>query len=137
MGLIWNHMPRTAKTTGVLDNWQSLPCQRTGQTDPDRERRPESSHRRRAGQKCFAAARIDPVIRLLRNNPAPPHPLLQSVTFGKRLQERFFDYHEDLSPQAAAAILGGGVTMYENRNDEWIALIGIEKPEDAQLRGKI
>ena len=66
----------------------------------------------------------------------PPHPLLQSLTFGKRLQERFFDYHEDLSPQAAAAILGGRMTMYENRNNEWVGLIGIEKVENAQLRTK-
>jgi hypothetical protein len=65
----------------------------------------------------------------------PPHPLLESLTFGKRLQERFFDYHEDLSPQAAAGILGGRVTLYENRNNEWIGLIGIEKVENAQLQG--
>jgi hypothetical protein len=63
----------------------------------------------------------------------PPHPLLESLTFGKRLQERFFDYHEDLSPQAVAGILGGRVTMYENRNNEWIGLIGIEKVENARL----
>jgi hypothetical protein len=65
----------------------------------------------------------------------PPHPLLESLTFGKRLQERFFDYHEDLSPQAAAGILGGRITLYENRNNEWIGLIGIEKVENAQLQG--
>ena len=59
----------------------------------------------------------------------------ESLTFGKRLQERFFDYHEDLSPQAAAGILGGRVTMYVNRNNEWIGLIGIEKVENARLRG--
>ena len=32
----------------------------------------------------------------------PPHPLLHSLPFGEQLQERFFDYHEDLPPQAAA-----------------------------------
>ncbi len=66
----------------------------------------------------------------------PPHPLLESLTFGKALQERFFDYHEDLSPQAAAGILGGSVTLYDNRNNEWIGLIGIERVENASLRGK-
>lgn len=63
----------------------------------------------------------------------PPHPLLQRLTFGKRLQERFFDYHEDLTPQAAAGILGGRVTDYQNRNNEWIGLITIEKVQDAGL----
>ena len=66
----------------------------------------------------------------------PPHPLLQSLTFGKRLQERFFDYHEDLSPRAAAGILDGHVRFYENRNNEWVGLIEMEKVEDARLRDR-
>jgi Dolichyl-phosphate-mannose-protein mannosyltransferase len=61
----------------------------------------------------------------------PPHPLLQRLAFGKGLQERFFDYHEDLSPTRAADILGGRVVRYLNRNNEWIAIIVIEKVEDA------
>ena len=64
----------------------------------------------------------------------PPHPLLQSLTFGKQIQERFFDYHEDLPPQRAADILGGRLTGYRNWNNEWVALISIEKVEDASLR---
>ena len=64
----------------------------------------------------------------------PPHPLLQSLTFGKELQERFFDYHQDLSPQVAAGVLGGRVVDYENRNNEWIALIAVEKIENADLK---
>ena len=60
-------------------------------------------------------------------------PLFQRLTFGKRLQERFFDYHEDLSPQVAAGILGGRVTEYNNRNNEWVGLITIEKVEDARV----
>ncbi len=63
----------------------------------------------------------------------PPHPLLQSLAFGKPLQERFFDYHEDLSPQQAAGILGGRIVRYLNRNNEWIGLISIEKAEDASV----
>ncbi len=66
----------------------------------------------------------------------PPHPLLQSLTFGKQLQERFFDYHEDLSPRAAAGILDGHVRFYENRNNEWVGLIEMEKVEDARLRDR-
>jgi hypothetical protein len=37
----------------------------------------------------------------------PLHPLLEGLAFGKPLQERFFDYHEDFSPRRAADILGG------------------------------
>ena len=61
----------------------------------------------------------------------PPHPLFSFLTFGRRIQERFFDYHEDVSPQFAASTLGGRISMYRNRNNEWIALIPIEKVEDA------
>jgi Dolichyl-phosphate-mannose-protein mannosyltransferase len=63
----------------------------------------------------------------------PPHPLLQRLAFGKALQERFFDYHEDVSPQVAAGILGGRIVRYLNWNNEWIAIITIEKVEDAAV----
>jgi hypothetical protein len=64
----------------------------------------------------------------------PPHPFLADVFLGKRLQERFFDYHEDISPQRAANILGGRTMTYLNRNNEWIALISIERIENAGIR---
>jgi hypothetical protein len=63
----------------------------------------------------------------------PPHPFIGPV-FGKRIQERFFDYREDTPPQLAADILGGRVTDDRNRNNEWIALISIEKVENASRR---
>jgi len=63
----------------------------------------------------------------------PPHPLFEALTFGKPLQERFFDYHEDMAPQRAADILGGRTATYLTRHQEWIALIPIEKIEDAAI----
>ena len=62
----------------------------------------------------------------------PPRPLLQSLPFGEALQKRFFDYHEDVTPERAAAMLGGRIVRYENRNNEWVAIIAIERVEDAQ-----
>jgi len=66
----------------------------------------------------------------------PPHPLFQALAFGKPLQERFFDYHQDLSPALAAHILGGRLVRYLNRNNEWVAIVSIEKIENA-LRYKV
>ncbi len=63
----------------------------------------------------------------------PLHPLLEGLTFGKPLQERFFDYHEDVSPRRAAGILSGRITTHIERNHEWVALISIEKIEDAAI----
>jgi len=62
----------------------------------------------------------------------PPHPLWQTLPFGKAIQERFFDYHEDVSPDRAASMLGGRIVRYENRNNEWVAIIAVERVENAQ-----
>ena len=62
----------------------------------------------------------------------PPHPIFEKLTFGRQLQERFFDYHQDLSPKEAAGVLGGRVVDYRNRDNEWIGLVAIEKAENAR-----
>jgi len=61
----------------------------------------------------------------------PPHPLLATLPFGRALHQRFFDYHEDITPQRAAALLGGRVLSYQNRNNEWVAIIAMEHVENA------
>ena len=62
----------------------------------------------------------------------PPRPLLQSLAFGEALQKRFFDYHEDMAPDRAAAMMGGRIMRYQNRDNEWVAIIAIERVEDAR-----
>jgi hypothetical protein len=62
----------------------------------------------------------------------PPHPLWQTLPFGEAIQERFFDYHEDVTPERAAALLGGRIVSYQNRNNEWVAIIAIERVENAR-----
>ncbi len=63
----------------------------------------------------------------------PPHPLWKTLPFGEALQQRFFDYHEDLTPEQAAAMLGGRVVSYQNRNNEWMAIIAMERVENASI----
>jgi len=62
----------------------------------------------------------------------PPRPMWRSLPFGEALQKRFFDYHEDMDPQRAAELLGGRILRYENRNNEWVAIIAIERVENTQ-----
>jgi len=62
----------------------------------------------------------------------PPNPLWKTLPFGEALQKRFFDYHEDVSPERAAAVLGGRIVSYQNRNNEWVAIIAMERVEDAK-----
>lgn len=63
----------------------------------------------------------------------PPHDLFRGRTQLQRWQMRFFGYHHDLSPEIAAQILGGRIIFRESRNGQWIALIAIERAENARL----
>jgi hypothetical protein len=63
----------------------------------------------------------------------PLHPLFRALPFGQTLQQMFFDYHEDLPPPAAADLLGGRMVSYLNRNNEWVAIIALEKVQNAAV----
>jgi hypothetical protein len=47
------------------------------------------------------------------------------------MKSRFFGFHRDLPPAAAAQILGGHVVFSEQRQGQWIAVIEIERVEEA------
>jgi hypothetical protein len=84
-------------------------------------------------QMAEAARAIDQyeVVFLFSSKWQPVHPIFQSFAFPEELRERFFDDHEDVSPQRAAAVLGGRIVRYINRNNEWVAIIAIEKIQNA------
>ncbi|HEY3928379.1 MAG TPA: glycosyltransferase [Candidatus Koribacter sp.] len=62
----------------------------------------------------------------------PPHLLIHSAVW-ERMQRRFFDYHTDLPPEIAAQMIGGRIVYRAQRRGEWVALIQIERPENARL----
>jgi hypothetical protein len=47
------------------------------------------------------------------------------------LKSRFFGFHRDLPPAAAAQILGGRIVFSEQRQGQWVAVIEIERVEEA------
>ena len=59
----------------------------------------------------------------------PAHPLLDRWNTWTNLKRRFFGYHRDLPPEAAARILGGRVVFSEERKGQWIAVIETEQSE--------
>lgn len=59
----------------------------------------------------------------------PRHPLLDRWHEWTRLKTRFFGFHRDLPPAAAAQILGGRVVFTEERKGQWAAVIEIEPGE--------
>jgi hypothetical protein len=73
------------------------------------------------------------VVYLFSTKWQPAHPLIQELPFGRMLQEHFFDYHEDVSPQEAANLLNGRIVHYLNRHNEWVAIISIDQIENAAL----
>jgi hypothetical protein len=77
------------------------------------------------------------VVLLFATKWQPPHPLFRVLPFGRRLQELFFDYHEDVPPQAVADLLGGRVLRYLNRNNEWVAIIVVEKVENVSIQNSL
>jgi hypothetical protein len=52
------------------------------------------------------------------------------------LKSRFFGFHRDLPPAAAAQILGGRVAFSEQRQGQWIAVIELARQEmqNAEVR---
>ncbi|HEY3975034.1 MAG TPA: glycosyltransferase [Candidatus Sulfotelmatobacter sp.] len=59
----------------------------------------------------------------------PPHPLLDRWKTWMDLKRKFFGFHRDLPPAAAAHILGGKVVFAEERNGQWIAVLEMEQGE--------
>jgi len=59
----------------------------------------------------------------------PAHPLLDRRRTWEDLKRRFFGFHRDLPPAAAAQILGGKVVFSEDRKGQWIAVIEMERSE--------
>ncbi len=59
----------------------------------------------------------------------PSHPLLDRWKPWEELKRRFFGFHRDLPPGAAAHILGGRVVFSEERKGQWVAVIEMEREE--------
>jgi hypothetical protein len=64
----------------------------------------------------------------------PTHPLLENSRVWQAWKTRFFGYHRDTAPAAAAQILGGTLVYTEARNGQWIGVIKMAQIMDAQAR---
>jgi len=64
----------------------------------------------------------------------PIHPLLERWQLWQLWKTRFFGYHRDASPAAAAQILGGTIVYAETRNGQWIGIIEMDQIVNARSR---
>jgi hypothetical protein len=59
----------------------------------------------------------------------PAHALADRWTKWTELKRRFFGFHRDMPPAAAAQILGGRVVFQEERKGQWVGVIEMEQSE--------
>ena len=62
----------------------------------------------------------------------PPHPLFKRWRLWQEWKTRFFGYHRDVPPAAAAQILGGQLVYSERRAGQWVGVIEIEQVQEAR-----
>jgi len=64
----------------------------------------------------------------------PPHPLfgIENWEAWQHLKEKFFGYHRDLLPEEIAQRLGGAITYRKEQNGLWIAVIAVDRQQDAK-----
>jgi hypothetical protein len=67
----------------------------------------------------------------------PPHALfgIENWDAWQRIKEKFFGYHRDLLPEDIAQRLGGTIAYRKERNGQWIAVIAVEREQDASRGG--
>jgi hypothetical protein len=63
----------------------------------------------------------------------PPRPLLDRWSAWEHLKTRFFGFHRDVPPAAAAQLLGGEIVFTERREGQWIAVIEIARMQEARF----
>jgi hypothetical protein len=59
----------------------------------------------------------------------PRHTLLERWNLWTEWKRRFFGFHRDLPPAAAAHILGGKIVFSEQRAGQWVAVIEMDRSE--------
>jgi hypothetical protein len=66
----------------------------------------------------------------------PTNSLLDRWPWWEALSRKYFGFHRDLPPEAAALVLGGRVTWEHSRGQQWIAVISFDRVENATLHSK-
>lgn len=64
----------------------------------------------------------------------PPRGFYRNLPGWMRLEQRYFDFHQDLPPEAVAQLLGGRLVWRETTPGAWAAIIEVEKIHNAYLR---
>ena len=63
----------------------------------------------------------------------PAWNLFDRLPLWERVSRRFFDYHRNVPPELAAALLEGKLVKHWKRGGQWVAVIELEKAENAKI----
>ena len=63
----------------------------------------------------------------------PANSFFDRWRFWQRWKARYFGYHLDMTPDAAASILGGNLVYVKHRQGQWVGIIELAKFEEARL----
>jgi Dolichyl-phosphate-mannose-protein mannosyltransferase len=88
-------------------------------------------------EQLMAAAEIRPrfdVALVFSTKYEPAHPWLERWHSWQEWKTRFFGYHRDVPPAAAAQLLGGQLVYSEHRAGQWVGVIEMEQVQEAQCR---
>jgi hypothetical protein len=66
----------------------------------------------------------------------PERPLFDRYPAWVNLKRRFFGFHRDLPPEAAARVLGGRIVFSEQRKGQWVAVVEMDKDEVQSARNE-
>ncbi len=64
----------------------------------------------------------------------PPPNIFDRWPLWQEWKARYFGFHRDLTPEAAASVLGGKLVYVEYLRGQWVGIIEMETIEDAGLR---
>jgi len=64
----------------------------------------------------------------------PLHSIFDRWQVWQEWKSRYFGFHRDLTPEAAASVLGGSLVYVEYRRGQWVGIIEMGKIEEAGLR---
>jgi hypothetical protein len=79
-----------------------------------------------------ARARFD-VALIFSTKYQPQHTSFDRWRRWQEWKSRYFGYHVDLTPEIAAAVMGGNVVYAERRHGQWVGIIEMQKIEEAKL----
>jgi hypothetical protein len=67
----------------------------------------------------------------------PVHPMLERWKWWMDVKRRFFGYHRDLPPEAAAQILGAKIVFHEEHKGQWVAVVELVKAQVVEARDSV